>query len=284
MTSMLDVAVVSSGYGRTEVLHGVSLEIGAHEIVSVLGANGAGKSTLLATIMGVVAVRSGSIRFLGEPIETADTAAIVRRGLCAVPERRQLFGEMTVEENLLLGAYGRADRTPASLGDDLDTQYQLFPRLRERRRQSAQSLSGGEQQMAAIARAFMARPKLLLLDEPSLGLAPLMVEQIVQCIIDFRARGGTVLLVEQNARAALGVADRGYVLATGRIAISGRADDLLANPAVQDAYLGGQGSGARAMEERIRARAALYNRAGRSGRAAGIKDTLNATRETRWRS
>ena len=258
MAAMLEVSDVLSGYGRTEVLHGVSLEIGEHEIVTVLGANGAGKSTLLSTIMGVAPARSGAIRFLGEPIEKADTAGIVRRGLCAVPERRQLFGEMTVEENLLLGAYGRAERTAGTVRDDLEAQYGLFPRLRERRRQMARSLSGGEQQMAAIARAFMARPKLLLLDEPSLGLAPRMVEQIVQCIIDYRARGGTVLLVEQNARAALSVADRGYVLATGRITMVGRARQLLENPAVQDAYLGGQGTGARAMEERIRARAEVY--------------------------
>jgi branched-chain amino acid transport system ATP-binding protein len=262
MATTLEISGVSSGYGRTEVLHGVAIEIRDREIVTVLGANGAGKSTLLATIMGVLRARSGSIRLLGESIDASDTAEIVRRGLCLVPERRQLFGEMTVEENLLLGAYGRAERTPASIRADLDTQYGLFSRLRERRRQLARSLSGGEQQMAAIARAFMARPKVLLLDEPSLGLAPLMVEQIVQCITDFRTRGGTVLLVEQNARAALGVADRGYVLATGRITLSGHARDLLENPAVQEAYLGGQGHGARAMEDRIRARAISYRNVG----------------------
>lgn len=258
MAAMLEVSGVTSGYGRTEVLHAVSVEIGEHEIVTVLGANGAGKSTLLSTIMGVVRVRTGGIHFLGEPIETLETAEIVRRGLCAVPERRQLFGEMTVEENLLLGAYGRADRSAVSCRADLDAQYGLFPRLGERRRQLAHSLSGGEQQMAAIARAFMARPKLLLLDEPSLGLAPLMVEQIVRFVLEFRARGGTVLLVEQNARAALSVADRGYVLATGRVILSGKASELLENPAVQDAYLGGRGADTRAMEERIRARAISY--------------------------
>jgi branched-chain amino acid transport system ATP-binding protein len=165
---------------------------------------------------------------------------------------------MTVEENLLLGGYGRSERGAAAMRADLAAQYELFPRLRERRRQLAHSLSGGEQQMAAIARALMARPKLLLLDEPSLGLAPLMVDQIVQCIIDLRSHGGTILLIEQNARAALGIADRGYVLETGKITASGKASDLLANSAVQDAYLGGQGAESRAMEERIRARAVLY--------------------------
>jgi len=256
MADLIDIADLSAGYGRIEVLHRVSLTVREGEIVALLGANGAGKTTLLSTVMGLVKARAGSIAFDGAAIASLDTAEIVRRGIAAVPERRQLFGGMTVEENLLLGAYGRADRN--GVRNDLAAQYQLFPRLRERRHQLAHSLSGGEQQMVAIARALMARPKLLLLDEPSLGLAPLMVEQIVQCILDLRARGGTILLVEQNARAALGIADRGYVLETGRITVSGKASDLLDDSSVQDAYLGGRGASSRAMEERIRALADSY--------------------------
>jgi len=258
MAALLEIENVTAGYGRNQVLHGVSLTVAEGEIVTLLGANGAGKTTLLDTVMGLVRARAGAIAFAGEPISALATAAIVRRGIALAPERRQLFGAMSVEENLLLGAYGRAQRGAESPRADLDAQYRRFPRLRERRRQLAQSLSGGEQQMAAIARALMARPRLLLLDEPSLGLAPLMVEQIFQCIEELRRGGGTILLVEQNARAALGIADRAYVLETGRITLSGNAAALLENPAVQDAYLGGQGSSSRAMEERIRARAALY--------------------------
>ncbi|MGZ5867387.1 MAG: ABC transporter ATP-binding protein, partial [Xanthobacteraceae bacterium] len=171
-------------------------------------------------------------------------------GLAQVPERRQLFGSMTVEENLRLGAYTREDR--AGVADTLEEQFQQFPILQERRRQAAQTLSGGEQQMLAIARAMMSKPRLLLLDEPSLGLAPLMVARIMEQIVALRARGGTVLVVEQNARAALTAADRGYVLENGRITVSGKASELLGNPAVQDAYLGGQGGGARSIETRIR--------------------------------
>lgn len=258
MPVLLTIENLMSGYGQNQVLHGVSLDVGEGEIVTLLGANGAGKTTLLDTITGLVQPRGGAIVFAGRPIATLSTAAIVRRGIAQVPERRQLFGVMSVEENLLLGAYGRAGRDSASMRADLEAQYELFPRLRERRRQMARSLSGGEQQMAAIARALMARPRLLLLDEPSLGLAPLMVDQIIKCIVELRRRGGTILLVEQNARVALGIADRGYVMETGRIALSGAAGSLLEDPVVQDAYLGGQGSSSRAMEERIRARASLY--------------------------
>jgi len=258
MPALLDIRNLATGYGRNQVLHGVSLQVDEAEIVALLGANGAGKTTLLDTVVGLVRARAGEILFAGEAITTLATAAIVRRGIVLVPERRQLFGMMSVEENLLLGAYGRAGRDAASVRADLEAQYELFPRLRERRRQLARSLSGGEQQMAAIARALMARPRLLLLDEPSLGLAPLMVEQILTCILELRRRGGTILLIEQNARAALGIADRAHVIETGRIALAGKASELLENPAVQDAYLGGQGSSARAMEERIRARAQLY--------------------------
>jgi branched-chain amino acid transport system ATP-binding protein len=259
MAALLEIADLRAGYGRTEALHGVSLEVHEGEIVALLGANGAGKSTTLNTVMGRLPARSGRIDFDGHPIAALPTREIVRLGLALVPERRQLFGPMTVEENLLVGAYARADRpSKAVLAADLAAQFALFPRLQERRRQLAQSLSGGEQQMAAIARGLMARPRLLLLDEPSLGLAPLIAAQIMEQIADLRRRGCTILPVEQNARVALGIADRAYVLETGSIALSGPAAELLENSAIQEAYLGGQGADAERMERRIRARAAKY--------------------------
>ena len=251
MTVLLELDRVASGYGRTPVLHAVSLTVGAGEIVALIGANGAGKSTLLNTVMGLLPVVSGDIRFDGRSIARLPTPAIVRAGLGQVPERRQLFGTMSVEENLRMGAYSVADR--AAVAASLDEQFARFPILRERRRQAASTLSGGEQQMVAIARAMMARPRLMLLDEPSLGLAPLLVERIMDQIVALRAAGKTILLVEQNARAALGIADRGYVLENGRIALGGPATELLSSAAVQDAYLGGQGDRA-ALEERIRAK------------------------------
>jgi branched-chain amino acid transport system ATP-binding protein len=252
MSALLALSSVLSGHGATPVLHGVSLEVRKGEIVALIGANGAGKSTLLNTVMGVVRMSGGDIRFDGRPIGRFATSAIVRAGLALVPERRQLFGTMTVEENLRMGAYTRTDR--AGVAAALEEQYRQFPILSERRRQAAQTLSGGEQQMLAIARAMMSQPHLLLLDEPSLGLAPLMVAQIMGQIIALRAAGGTVLVVEQNARAALGIADRGYVLANGQITVSGKAADLLDNQIVQDAYLGGLGGSSRAIEDRIRAK------------------------------
>jgi branched-chain amino acid transport system ATP-binding protein len=247
---MLQLERVSSGYGRSPVLHQVSLEVREKEIVALIGANGAGKSTLLNTVMGLVPLSSGEIKLVGKDIGRLATPLIVRAGLAQVPERRQLFGSMTVEENLRLGAYARTDR--AAVPETLEEQFKLFPILLERRRQPAQTLSGGEQQMLAIARAMMSRPRLLLLDEPSLGLAPLLVERTMALIQRLRAAGGTVLVVEQNARAALGIADRGYVLENGRITLSGAAKKLLQDPAVQDAYLGGEGGSTRAIEERIR--------------------------------
>ena len=247
---MLRLERVASGYGRSPVLHEVSLEVRAGEIVALIGANGAGKSTLLNTVMGLVRVSSGTISFEDSRIENAPTPSIVRAGIAQVPERRQLFGTMTVEENLRMGAYARRDRTHVNA--DLDEQFQLFPILGERRRQAAQTLSGGEQQMLALARAMMSRPRLLLLDEPSLGLAPLVVQRIMLQIQALRTAGGTVLVVEQNARAALGIADRGYVMENGRISAAGEAHGLLSDVAVQEAYLGGAGGGARAMEQRIR--------------------------------
>jgi branched-chain amino acid transport system ATP-binding protein len=242
---------LSSGYGRSLVLRGVSLEIAAGEIVALIGANGAGKSTLLNTVMGLIRVQRGDIRFDGKSIARLPTPAIVRAGLIQVPERRQLFGAMSVEENLLMGAYTCPDR--GTVAATLDEQLRRFPALRERRRQRADTLSGGEQQMLAIARAMMVRPRLLLLDEPSLGLAPLVAAQVLGEIAALREAEGTVLVVEQNARAALAIADRGYVLETGQIALAGAAAELMNDRAVQDAYLGGEGSHD-AMEERIRAR------------------------------
>jgi branched-chain amino acid transport system ATP-binding protein len=249
---MLRLERVSSGYGRTPVLHEVALEVNSREIVALIGANGAGKSTLLNTVMGLVPMSSGTVQLEGRPIQGLATPAIVRAGLAQVPERRQLFGTMTVEENLRMGAYARRDR--AAIAAALEQQYKLFPILAERRRQAAQTLSGGEQQMLAIARAMMSSPRLLLLDEPSLGLAPLLVERIMREIVNLREAGGTVLVVEQNARAALGIADRAYVLENGRIGASGLARDLLGDETVQEAYLGGAGGGTRAIEARIRAR------------------------------
>jgi branched-chain amino acid transport system ATP-binding protein len=245
---MLRLDGVSSGYGRSRVLQGVSLEVRAGEIVALIGGNGAGKSTLLNTVMGLVRLAAGSIRYEDRDIGNAATPAIVRAGIAQVPERRQLFGAMSVEENLRMGAYARR----GDIGALLEEQFHLFPILGERRRQAAQTLSGGEQQMLAIARANMSRPRLLLLDEPSLGLAPLMVERIMRDIVSLRQAGGTVLVVEQNARAALGIADRGYVLETGRITLEGEASRLVADRRLQEAYLGGEGGSARAIEARIR--------------------------------
>jgi branched-chain amino acid transport system ATP-binding protein len=244
---LLELDRVSSGYGRSPVLHDVSLGVSAGEIVTLIGANAAGKSTLLNTVMGLVAASGGTIRFGGAAITRMPTPAIVRAGIAQVPERRQLFGAMSVEENLLMGAYACGDASA------LEEQLTRFPILRERRRQLARTLSGGEQQMVALARAAMSRPRLLLLDEPSLGLAPMIVARIMQQISAVREAGGTVLIVEQNAHAALGMADRGYVLENGRIALEGAARELLMNPAVQEAYLGGQG-GHYAIEARIRTR------------------------------
>ena len=248
--NLLQLEEVSSGYAHSPVLHQVSLAVAPGEIVALIGANGAGKSTLLDTVMGLVALSSGDILFDNRSIARLPTPAIVRAGMAQVPERRQLFGAMSVEENLRMGAYVRGDR--AAVARAMEEQFAQFPQLAERRRQPAQTLSGGEQQMLAIARARMSGPRLLLLDEPSLGLAPLLADQILREIAALRAEGGTVLIVEQNARAALSIADRGYVLENGRITVSGAAGDLLSDRAVQEAYLGGEGGSSRAVETRIR--------------------------------
>ena len=249
---MLAVDRVSASYGQTEALHNVSLEVARGEIVALIGANGAGKSTLLNTILGTVQIRAGSILADGRDIAGLATQDIVSLGIALVPERRQLFGEMSVDENLLLGAHLRRGNRSA-VRDDIEAQYRLFPALAERRGQLARSLSGGEQQMLAIARAQMSRPRLILLDEPSLGLAPIIVARIMALLCELRAAGNTILLVEQNARAALGIADRGYVMETGRVVQQGAAAELLADPRVREAYLGGEGSaGEDSMEIRIR--------------------------------
>jgi branched-chain amino acid transport system ATP-binding protein len=226
---------VVSRYGRIEVLHGISLEVRAGEIVSLVGSNGAGKTTLLRAISGVQPVQRGGIRFGGQAITRLPSHRRVQLGITQVPEGRQVFAPLAVEDNLRLGAWTRRD---AGVAADLDSVYAMFPVLAEKRRIAAGSLSGGQQQMLAIGRALMARPKLVLLDEPSMGLAPTLVAQIFAVVAGLKARGLTVLLVEQNARAALAIADRGYVLETGRVVGQGSGRALLDDPAVQAAYLG----------------------------------------------
>jgi branched-chain amino acid transport system ATP-binding protein len=235
MVQMLSIEDLRSGYGRIEALHGVSIDVAAGEIVSLLGANGAGKTTLLRAISGVQPISGGRIRFEGRELDGLPAHRRVALGIAQVPEGRQVFAPLSVEDNLKLGAWTRRD---ASLAAELAMIYELFPLLAARRHASAGMLSGGEQQMLAISRALMAKPRLLLLDEPSMGLAPMLVEQILDTVRRLKQTGLTVLLVEQNARAALAIADRGYVVETGRIVASGRAVELLANERVQAAYLG----------------------------------------------
>jgi len=224
-------------YGAIRALHGVSLHIDPGEIVTLIGANGAGKTTLLRTVSGLLRPAAGSIHFDGQRIDRLRPDQIVALGICHAPEGRQVFPSMSVRENLLLGAY--QSRSAAQIQQDMDRCLGLFPVLAERRRQAAGTLSGGEQQMLAIARALMARPRVLLLDEPSLGLAPLIVRRIFQIIRDINQAGTTVFLVEQNAHMALTHAHRGYVLQTGQVLLHDTADRLLASPQVKEAYLGG---------------------------------------------
>ncbi len=236
---MLRLRNVEAGYGRLKVLHKVSIHVDPGEIVTIIGANGAGKTTLLKTIAGLLKPRSGEILFKKQPIAGCPAERIVFSGCALVPEGRQVFSTMTVRENLLLGAYVRYKRRQKSLVDrELERIYETFPRLKEREGQLAGTLSGGEQQMLAIARALMSGPELIMMDEPSMGLAPLVVKEIFKIISQLRDEGKTVLLVEQNAKAALSVADRGYVLETGRIVLQGPSEDLLENRDVQRAYLG----------------------------------------------
>lgn len=233
---MLRLEKVASGYGAIQVLHGIDLHVEQGEVVTLIGSNGAGKTTTLKTICNVLPSTGGRILFEGEDISALATQEIVRRGVTQVPEGRRLFPEMTVEENLAMGAFLRDDQ--AAVRRDLEHCFELFPRLRERRRQLAGSLSGGEQQMAAIARGLMARPRLLLLDEPSLGLAPILVAQIFEILRKISREGTTIFLVEQNAQMALSLADRGYVIATGEITLTGTGGELLKNEDVRKTYLG----------------------------------------------
>ncbi len=234
---MLKLTNVQAGYGNIQALKNVSLEINKGEIITLIGANGAGKSTTLMTISGVVGCRSGSIFFKGERIDGKAPEEIVKAGLCQVPEGRHIFPELTVKENLDMGAFLRNDT--AQIKRDLDFVFSLFPILAERRNQDGGTLSGGEQQMLAMSRALMSKPELLLLDEPSMGLAPLIIMQIFEIIDQInKEHGTTIFLVEQNANQALHVADRGYVLETGEITLSGPADELLRNEEIKKAYLG----------------------------------------------
>jgi len=233
---MLELEDLRAGYGNIEALHGISLSVAEGEIVTLIGANGAGKTTTLMTISGCVRARTGAIRFRGRDISGLPPHEIVALGLVQSPEGRKIFPRLTVAENLEMGAFTRRD--PDGIAADQNRVFELFPILGERRRQPGGTLSGGEQQMLAIARALMARPKLLLLDEPSLGLAPLVVSRIFEVIRELNREGATILLVEQNAQMALKAAHRGYVLETGTIAMADAADKLLADPRVRSAYLG----------------------------------------------
>lgn len=234
---MLKINDVNVYYGNIHALKGVSLNINEGEIVTLIGANGAGKSTLLQTISGLLKPKNGEILFQGQSIAGKVAQSIVKQGLSQVPEGRRVFQNMSVEENLELGAYLRNDKQ--GIRDDFDKVYQLFPRLLERKKQLSGTLSGGEQQMLAMGRALMARPKLLLLDEPSMGLAPLLVKTIFKIIQEINQTGTTILLVEQNANMALSIADRAYVIETGKIVASGSSDELNQSDQIKTAYLGG---------------------------------------------
>lgn len=234
--ALLEVQGVETYYGRIRALNGITLSVDAGEIVALIGSNGAGKTTTLRTISGLVRAASGRILFDGKDLTHASPTTVVRLGISHAPEGRRLFARMSVSDNLQMGAYGRRDR-PA-IREDLERVYQLFPRIRERRGQIAGTLSGGEQQMVAVARALMARPRVLMLDEPSLGLAPMLIETIFQTVVEINAQGTAVLLVEQNANKALEIAHRGYVLETGSIVMEGPGRELLASEDVQKAYLG----------------------------------------------
>jgi branched-chain amino acid transport system ATP-binding protein len=233
---MLTLENVSVNYGAIEALTGISLHVEQGEVVTLIGANGAGKTTTLKGICGLLPVKGGRIRYAGDDITGRRPFTLVRRGLAMVPEGRGMFGALTIEENLTMGAYARNDRD--AIRQDAERVFVLFPRLKERRRQTAGTLSGGEQQMLAIGRALMSRPRLLLLDEPSMGLAPLMVQKVFETVLAVSKEGVTILLVEQNAKLALEVSGRGYVMESGEITLAGKAADLLHDPKVRAAYLG----------------------------------------------
>lgn len=234
--ALLEVEEIHSYYGNIHALKGVSLTVEQGEIVTLIGANGAGKSTTLITISGLLRPRSGHVRLAGEDLKAYRPNDIVAKGVAQVPEGRRVFARLTVQENLEMGAFSRGDR--AGIPEDMERMFRLFPRLKERRSQLAGTLSGGEQQMLAMARGLMARPKVLLLDEPSMGLAPILVESIFDTIKEINRQGTTILLVEQNALMALAVASRGYVLETGQVVLADKADNLRQNEIVRKAYLG----------------------------------------------
>ena len=236
-TPLLEVKGLKAGYGRAEVLHGLSLQAAPRSVITVIGPNGAGKSTLLNALMGVLPAK-GQVFYKGEDISRLTLEDRVMLGIALVPEKRELFGSMPVEDNLVLGGYRQMRLRNPRWRDQLEVVYQRFPRLKERRAQAAGTLSGGERQMLAVGRALMSGPELLMLDEPSLGLAPLIVKEILNAVDELRSTGVTILLVEQNARAALAVADHGYVLEMGDMALSGPAAELAIDPRVIDTYLG----------------------------------------------
>ncbi|HET9921669.1 MAG TPA: ABC transporter ATP-binding protein [Ktedonobacteraceae bacterium] len=234
---MLQLSGINTFYGPSQVLHDVSLQVNRGEIVCLLGANAAGKTTTMKTIFGLVRPRSGSIRFEGQPIERKLPGDIVRSGMALVPEARRIFSRMSVLENLEMGAFIRSNR--AEIKQDIDHVCQIFPRLQERLKQIAGTMSGGEQQMLAMGRALMSRPRMICMDEPSMGLSPILVETVFDTVVRIRQEGVTIFLVEQNASMALSLADRGYVLQTGKIVLSDTAANLLTNDLVRQAYLGG---------------------------------------------
>ena len=236
MSTILKVDDINVYYGSIHAIKGISFEVNEGEIVTLIGANGAGKSTTLNTIACLLRSKTGHIDFMGQPLNHVPSHKVVSKGLALVPEGRRVFLQMTVQENLDMGALSRKG---GDIEGDMERVFEQFPRLKERRRQIAGTLSGGEQQMLAMGRALMSNPKLLMLDEPSMGLAPILVEQIFDIIKELHKAGTTILLVEQNAQAALSVADRGYVLETGKIVTTGTGAELLASPAIKKAYLGG---------------------------------------------
>ncbi len=235
---MLELEDVHVHYGKVNALKGVSFAVREGEVVTLIGGNGAGKTTTLRTVSGLLRPKTGEILFEGEPIHAVPAHEIVRRGVAHAPEGRRIFPRMSVQENLELGAFGRGDGAAAAVKDDMDRVLELFPVLLERRTQAAGTLSGGEQQMLAIGRALMSRPRLLMLDEPSMGLSPIMMQRILSTVHELKEQGTTILLVEQNAQAALSLADDAYVMETGRIVLSGPGRQLLSNEEVRKAYLG----------------------------------------------